>query len=169
MQILLAPSRCTATVNTWISSQLPSSSSDIQDNVLTGCFSPDIESGCSVAFSQEGLKNRQNWSEILSEHFSSLCSPLLLKSYFSFLGLNAKWIRMPIVTVQLGQCGNQIGHEVFNTICSDVRDTHGLCSKKENESYCDACKERFFCEEQSEGTAFKCLFPTQGLFSSLTA
>ncbi|XP_050764957.1 tubulin delta chain isoform X2 [Gymnogyps californianus] len=57
---------------------------------------------------------------------------------------------MSIVTVQLGQCGNQIGHEVFNAICSDVHGTHGLCSKKENESYHDACKERFFCEEESE-------------------
>lgn len=74
---------------------------------------------------------------------------------------------MSIVTVQLGQCGNQIGHEVFNAICSDVHGTHVLCSKKENESYHDACKERFFCEEESEGTTFKCLFPTEGLVSSL--
>ncbi|XP_074016731.1 tubulin delta chain isoform X3 [Numenius arquata] len=57
---------------------------------------------------------------------------------------------MSIVTVQLGQCGNQIGHEVFNAICGDVCGTHGLCSKKENESYHDACKERFFSEEESE-------------------
>uniref|UniRef100_A0A663MC90 Tubulin delta chain n=1 Tax=Athene cunicularia TaxID=194338 RepID=A0A663MC90_ATHCN len=57
---------------------------------------------------------------------------------------------MSIVTVQLGQCGNQIGREVFNAICSDVHGTHGLCSKKENESYRDACKERFFCEEETE-------------------
>nr|XP_010307715.1 PREDICTED: tubulin delta chain isoform X3 [Balearica regulorum gibbericeps] len=57
---------------------------------------------------------------------------------------------MSIVTVQLGQCGNQIGHEVFNAICGDVHGTHGLCSKKENESYHDACKERFFREEESE-------------------
>uniref|UniRef100_A0A8C5UJP1 Tubulin delta chain n=1 Tax=Malurus cyaneus samueli TaxID=2593467 RepID=A0A8C5UJP1_9PASS len=56
---------------------------------------------------------------------------------------------MSIVTVQLGQCGNQIGHEVFNTLCSDICGTHGLCSKKENESYHDSCKERFFCEEES--------------------
>lgn len=75
---------------------------------------------------------------------------------------------MSIVTVQLGQCGNQIGHEVFNAICSDVHGTHGLCSKKENESYHDASKERFFCEEGAEGTAFKYLFPTEGLVSSLT-
>ncbi|XP_053851861.1 tubulin delta chain isoform X2 [Vidua macroura] len=56
---------------------------------------------------------------------------------------------MSIVTVQLGQCGNQIGQEVFSALCSDIRGTHGLCSKKENESYQDSCKERFFCEEES--------------------
>ncbi|XP_008935685.1 PREDICTED: tubulin delta chain isoform X2 [Merops nubicus] len=57
---------------------------------------------------------------------------------------------MSIVTVQLGQCGNQIGHEVFSAVCSDVHGTHGLCSRKENDSYHEACKERFFCEEESE-------------------
>ncbi|XP_040506431.1 tubulin delta chain isoform X4 [Gallus gallus] len=56
---------------------------------------------------------------------------------------------MSIVAVQLGQCGNQVGHEVFNTICGDVRGTHGLCSKKENEAYHDACTERFFSEAES--------------------
>ncbi|NXP91437.1 TBD protein, partial [Passerina amoena] len=56
---------------------------------------------------------------------------------------------MSIVTVQLGQCGNQIGHEVFSALCSDSRGTHGLCSKTENQSYQDSCKERFFFEEQS--------------------
>ncbi|XP_041281286.1 tubulin delta chain isoform X2 [Onychostruthus taczanowskii] len=56
---------------------------------------------------------------------------------------------MSIVTVQLGQCGNQIGHEVFSVLCSDIRGTHGLCSKEENQSYQDSCKERFFCEEES--------------------
>ncbi|KFO95062.1 Tubulin delta chain, partial [Calypte anna] len=57
---------------------------------------------------------------------------------------------MSIVTLQLGQCGNQIGHELFSAICGDVHGTHGLCSKKENESYHDACKERFFSEEESQ-------------------
>ncbi|XP_054143207.1 tubulin delta chain isoform X1 [Melozone crissalis] len=56
---------------------------------------------------------------------------------------------MSIVTVQLGQCGNQIGHEVFSALCSDSRGTHGLCSNNENQSYQDSCKERFFCQEQS--------------------
>ncbi|XP_071304176.1 tubulin delta chain isoform X3 [Agelaius tricolor] len=56
---------------------------------------------------------------------------------------------MSIVTVQLGQCGNQIGHEVFSALCSDIRGTHGLCSTNENQSYQDSCKERFFCQEES--------------------
>uniref|UniRef100_A0A670JH26 Tubulin delta chain n=1 Tax=Podarcis muralis TaxID=64176 RepID=A0A670JH26_PODMU len=56
---------------------------------------------------------------------------------------------MSIITIQLGQCGNQIGREVFDTICTDFRSTHGLCSKKENESFQAACKERFFSEEKS--------------------
>nr|XP_034995922.1 tubulin delta chain isoform X2 [Zootoca vivipara] len=55
---------------------------------------------------------------------------------------------MSIITIQLGQCGNQIGREVFNTICTDFRSTNGLCSKKENESFQAACKERFFSEEK---------------------
>lgn len=73
---------------------------------------------------------------------------------------------MSIVTVQLGQCGNQIGHEVFSALCSDVRGTHGLCSKKENESYRDSCKERFFCEEESGGTALEGFSPLSGSNSS---
>ncbi|XP_074413432.1 tubulin delta chain isoform X2 [Zonotrichia albicollis] len=56
---------------------------------------------------------------------------------------------MSIVTVQLGQCGNQIGHELFSALCRDSHGTHGLCSKNENQSYQDSCKERFFCQEES--------------------
>uniref|UniRef100_A0A8D0HKZ6 Tubulin delta 1 n=1 Tax=Sphenodon punctatus TaxID=8508 RepID=A0A8D0HKZ6_SPHPU len=58
---------------------------------------------------------------------------------------------MSIVTIQLGQCGNQIGREVFSAICNDFHSTHGLCYKKENESYQEACKERFFSEEKKTG------------------
>ncbi|XP_063152497.1 tubulin delta chain isoform X2 [Candoia aspera] len=54
---------------------------------------------------------------------------------------------MSIVTIQLGQCGNQIGREVFDTICTDLHSNQGLCSKKENDSYQTACKERFFEEK----------------------
>ncbi|KAJ7397611.1 Tubulin delta chain [Pitangus sulphuratus] len=59
--------------------------------------------------------------------------------------------RMSIVTVQLGQCGNQVGPEVFQSLCSDIHGTHGLCSREENQSYQDACKERFFWEEEGSG------------------
>ncbi|XP_023409291.1 tubulin delta chain isoform X2 [Loxodonta africana] len=56
---------------------------------------------------------------------------------------------MSIVTVQLGQCGNQIGFEVFDTLFSDSYCSQGLCSKKENEAYQASCKERFFSEEEN--------------------
>lgn len=65
---------------------------------------------------------------------------------------------MSIVTVQLGQCGNQIGHEVFSALCRDIRGTHGLCSKEENESYQESSKERFFSQEEFGGTALKGFF-----------
>ncbi|XP_069337191.1 tubulin delta chain isoform X2 [Eulemur rufifrons] len=56
---------------------------------------------------------------------------------------------MSIVTVQLGQCGNQIGFEVFDTLFSDSHSSQGLCSKRENEAYQASCKERFFSEEEN--------------------
>uniref|UniRef100_A0A2K6GPJ4 Tubulin delta chain n=1 Tax=Propithecus coquereli TaxID=379532 RepID=A0A2K6GPJ4_PROCO len=56
---------------------------------------------------------------------------------------------MSIVTVQLGQCGNQIGFEVFDTLFSDSHSSQGLCSKRENEAYRASCKERFFNEEEN--------------------
>ncbi|XP_020642619.3 tubulin delta chain [Pogona vitticeps] len=54
---------------------------------------------------------------------------------------------MSILTIQLGQCGNQIGREVFDTICTDLHRTDGFCSKTENRSYQAASAERFFNEE----------------------
>uniref|UniRef100_A0A670Z1Z5 Tubulin delta 1 n=1 Tax=Pseudonaja textilis TaxID=8673 RepID=A0A670Z1Z5_PSETE len=57
---------------------------------------------------------------------------------------------MSIIAVQLGQCGNQIGREVFDTICTDLHSSQGFCSKKENDSYQAASKERFF-EEKDGG------------------
>ncbi|XP_007449144.1 PREDICTED: tubulin delta chain isoform X4 [Lipotes vexillifer] len=56
---------------------------------------------------------------------------------------------MSIVTVQLGQCGNQIGFEVFDALFSDSHCPQGLCSKRENEAYQASCKERFFSEEEN--------------------
>ncbi|XP_051014170.1 tubulin delta chain isoform X1 [Acomys russatus] len=56
---------------------------------------------------------------------------------------------MSIVTVQLGQCGNQTGFEVFDTLFRDSHCSQGLCSKRENEAYQASCTERFFREEEN--------------------
>ncbi|CAH2222143.1 tubulin delta chain [Pelobates cultripes] len=58
---------------------------------------------------------------------------------------------MSIVTVQLGQCGNQIGYELFDVIYSDLHNKTGICSKRENDNYQAVCKERFFSEEEESG------------------
>uniref|UniRef100_A0A8C6GUZ9 Tubulin delta chain n=1 Tax=Mus spicilegus TaxID=10103 RepID=A0A8C6GUZ9_MUSSI len=56
---------------------------------------------------------------------------------------------MSIVTVQLGQCGNQIGFEVFDALFRDSHCSQGLCSKRDNEAYQASCRERFFREEEN--------------------
>lgn len=58
---------------------------------------------------------------------------------------------MSIVTVQLGQCGNQVGFEVFDTVFNDAHAPQGLCSRRENEAYQVSCRERFFREEDNAG------------------
>ncbi|AWO99448.1 putative tubulin delta chain [Scophthalmus maximus] len=44
---------------------------------------------------------------------------------------------MSVVTVQLGQCGNQVGHELFDVVCGDAHDG-------QRRSYCSVSRERFF-------------------------
>lgn len=61
------------------------------------------------------------------------------------------FLSMSIVTVQLGQCGNQIGFEVFDVLFNDSHCPGGLCSKRENEAYQASCKEGFFSEEENGG------------------
>uniref|UniRef100_A0A5F8GNC5 Tubulin delta 1 n=1 Tax=Monodelphis domestica TaxID=13616 RepID=A0A5F8GNC5_MONDO len=70
---------------------------------------------------------------------------------------------MSVVTVQLGQCGNQIGYEVFDTMCRDLHNTQGFCSKRENEIYQASCKEHFFNEDKSEGIDWQVRPPLSGL------
>lgn len=65
---------------------------------------------------------------------------------------------MSIVTVQLGQCGNQIGFEVFDALYTDSHCPQGLCSKRENEAYQASCKERFFSEEENGGMCDSSIF-----------
>uniref|UniRef100_A0A4X2KX60 Tubulin delta 1 n=1 Tax=Vombatus ursinus TaxID=29139 RepID=A0A4X2KX60_VOMUR len=70
---------------------------------------------------------------------------------------------MSVVTVQLGQCGNQIGYEVFDTICRDLHNSQGFCCKRENEVYQASCKEHFFNEERSGGIDWQVRPPLLGL------
>ncbi|CAF0743996.1 unnamed protein product [Brachionus calyciflorus] len=58
---------------------------------------------------------------------------------------------MSIITVQIGQCGNQIGEKLFDTIISDSLEfkpnknqTNLNYYKTLNENYVEDCKERFF-------------------------
>lgn len=46
-------------------------------------------------------------------------------------------VKMSIVTVQLGQCGNQVGHELFEAISHDALQDH-------RKSFSTASRERFF-------------------------
>uniref|UniRef100_A0A8C6X7N7 Tubulin delta chain n=1 Tax=Naja naja TaxID=35670 RepID=A0A8C6X7N7_NAJNA len=50
---------------------------------------------------------------------------------------------MSILAIQLGQCGNQIGREVFDTICTDLHSSQGFCSRKENDAY-----QALFCKKE---------------------
>lgn len=51
---------------------------------------------------------------------------------------------MSIVTVQLGQCGNQVGHELFDIICSDAQEG-------QRKVYSTASCERFFHQTSHGG------------------
>jgi tubulin delta len=54
---------------------------------------------------------------------------------------------MSLVTLQLGQCGNQIGGKLFETLIKDiVYDTGKSCSPPENAAYADCSRARFFTE-----------------------
>ncbi|KAL2095757.1 hypothetical protein ACEWY4_007905 [Coilia grayii] len=50
---------------------------------------------------------------------------------------------MSVVTVQLGQCGNQVGQEFFNVLCNDS-------SNAKDKHYKDCSHERFFREGPSQ-------------------
>lgn len=44
-------------------------------------------------------------------------------------------VGMPFVTVQLGQCGNQIGTEFFKSLTHDAFETSSGCGKAADEAY----------------------------------
>lgn len=58
---------------------------------------------------------------------------------------------MSIVTIQIGQCGNQIGEKLFETISSDCFEyKHCGVEKIQNNAYVNESKIRFFTETDSK-------------------
>lgn len=53
---------------------------------------------------------------------------------------------MSVVTVQLGQCGNQVGQELFDVLCGDAQP-----GPRRRTSYPAACRERFFHHTEVHG------------------
>ncbi|KAK6191522.1 hypothetical protein SNE40_003187 [Patella caerulea] len=51
---------------------------------------------------------------------------------------------MSMITVQLGQCGNQVGGQLFSTISNDIDGKQHMVSSKENKEYGDQVVQRFF-------------------------
>ncbi|XP_067856229.1 tubulin delta chain isoform X2 [Heptranchias perlo] len=58
---------------------------------------------------------------------------------------------MSVVVVQLGQCGNQVGKELFEVVSRDSQSGHGQCSKPESECYRTVSQERFFSSQEPNG------------------
>ncbi|XP_066551891.1 tubulin delta chain [Amia ocellicauda] len=56
---------------------------------------------------------------------------------------------MSIVTVQLGQCGNQVGQELFDVLSQDWQDGQGQGSRVQREAHSSCSRERFFNQEPS--------------------
>ena len=58
---------------------------------------------------------------------------------------------MSVVTVQVGQCGNQVGNEFFTRVMDDVLTGGGhlgQCTQSQNDSYCEEAYNRFFTEDE---------------------
>ena len=55
---------------------------------------------------------------------------------------------MSIITLQLGQCGNQVGGQIFSTIVEDIFAKSTGLNSKENHAFIEASKETFFTEDK---------------------
>ena len=51
---------------------------------------------------------------------------------------------MSLITLQLGQCGNQIGWQFFSTLADDLQSGPDGRYNHIDESYKETCAERFF-------------------------
>ena len=50
---------------------------------------------------------------------------------------------MSLITIQLGQCGNQIGGQFYSTILQDIHSKKTQVSTRANEDYIEESIERF--------------------------
>lgn len=57
---------------------------------------------------------------------------------------------MSVITVQVGQCGNQVGSQFFSKIMEDVLTggNLGQCTQPQNDNYCEVAYNRFFTEDE---------------------
>ena len=57
---------------------------------------------------------------------------------------------MSVVTVQVGQCGNQVGSQFFSKVIDDILTggNSSQCTQSQNENYCEAAYDRFFTEDE---------------------
>jgi tubulin delta len=60
---------------------------------------------------------------------------------------------MSLVTLQLGQCGNQIGCQFFQTLNDDLTAKSEFCTKSQNVEYFETSQERFFSESSKPGSS----------------
>ncbi|XP_029850427.3 tubulin delta chain [Ixodes scapularis] len=59
---------------------------------------------------------------------------------------------MSIITVQIGQCGNQLGFEFFNVLSQDIRRAESAeCYNGYSQKYCQQSNERFFTSDSKDG------------------
>lgn len=66
---------------------------------------------------------------------------------------------MSIVTVQIGQCGNQIGSQFFSTVASDLQSAP---NSRLFRDYEEECRERFFSlDERGQLTARAVMVDTE--------
>ena len=51
---------------------------------------------------------------------------------------------MSVVTVQMGQCGNQLGYEFFSSLAEDMAPGSGSMGAAQESAYQAAASDRFF-------------------------
>ncbi|GFN99422.1 tubulin delta chain [Plakobranchus ocellatus] len=58
---------------------------------------------------------------------------------------------MSVITLQLGQCGNQVGGQFFSTLTEDLSARSTGVNPKENKEYINTSTETFFVQSESHG------------------